>query len=106
MRIFDGKEYRDLTPEELAEMEKQKQQTEHEYWANISYDEAVENEIAKKYTIKQELAIQRQQIKKPEEFAIYDAYCEQCKEYVKQKQLEAKEYLQQGGVTNENDFSI
>ena len=106
MRIFDGKVYRDMTAEELAEMQAQEQKAEREYWANIDYDEAVNNEIRKRYTVSQELAIQRQQIKKPEEFAIYDAYCEQCKEYVKQKQLEAKEYLQQGGVTNENDFSI
>ena len=85
MRIFDGKEYRDLTPEELAEMERQKQQAEREYWANIDYAEAVNNEIRKRYTESQEFAILRQKDEKPSEYAEYYAYCEQCKAYVKEK---------------------
>ena len=85
MRIFDGKVYRDMTTEELAEMEKQKQQAEREYWANIPYDEAVNNEIRKRYTESQEFAILRQKDEKPSEYAEYYAYCEQCKEYVKEK---------------------
>ena len=75
----------DLTAEELAEMEAQQQAAEREYWANVDYNTAVEAEIAKRYTFGQELAIQRQQAKKPEEYATYYAYCEQCKEHVKER---------------------
>ena len=87
MRSYDAlnKCYRDMTPEEIAEMNAQAEQAEREYWANIPYEEAVEAEIAKHYTIKQELAIQRQKEEKPQEYAEYYAYCEACKEYVKSK---------------------
>ena len=58
---------------------------EAEYWANIPYDEAVNNEIRKQYSESQEFAILRQKEEKPEEYATYYAYCEQCKAYVKSK---------------------
>lgn len=61
------------------------EEIEAEYWANVDYNEAVESEIAKRYTIGQELAIQRQKDEKPEEYAGYYDYCEQCKAYVKEK---------------------
>lgn len=86
MKIFDGKVYREMTAEEIAVQQAGSEQAEREYWANIPYDEAVNNEIRKKYTESQEFSILRQQRKKPEEFAEYDAYCEQCKAYVKAKQ--------------------
>lgn len=35
--------------------------------------------IRKRYTVDQELAILRQQHRKPEDFAVYDAFVEQCK---------------------------
>lgn len=75
----------DLTAEELAEMEAQQQAAEQKHWANISYDTAVEAEIAQRYTIGQELAIQRQKDEKPEEYAAYYAYCEECKARVKEQ---------------------
>ena len=55
------------------------------YWDINKYNELVENEIAKKYTIKQELAIQRQKESKPEEYNEYFTYCEECKRKVKEK---------------------
>ena len=45
----------------------------------ISYDELVDSKIRARYTISQEFAILRQRDTKPEEFAEYNAYCEQCK---------------------------
>lgn len=45
----------------------------------ISYDELVDSKIRARYTISQEFAILRQRDIKPEEFAEYNAYCEQCK---------------------------
>ena len=50
---------------------------------NRTYEEKVVALIREKYTIDQELAIQRQKDEKPEEFAEYYAYCEQCKLKVK-----------------------
>ena len=44
-----------------------------------TYEQKVVDFIRKRYTIDQELAIQRQRYTKPEEFVEYDAYCEQCK---------------------------
>lgn len=85
MRIYDGKVYRDMTTEEIADYEAQIQAAEREYWENISYDEAVQNEIHKKYTLDQEIAILRQRYEKPTEYEIYFDYCEKCKNYVKQK---------------------
>lgn len=45
----------------------------------ISYDELVDSKIRARYTISREFAILRQRDTKPEEFAEYNAYCEQCK---------------------------
>ena len=72
---------RDMTPEELAEAER----VEAEYWASIPYDEAVNARIRARYTESQEFAILRQRDEKPEEYASYYAYCEECKAYVRSK---------------------
>lgn len=88
MRIFDGKVYRDMTAEELAEIKAQEQKAEREYWSNIDYDEAVNSEIRKRYTVSQELAILRQRYDKPLEYEAYYSYCEQCKAFVKAKKAE------------------
>ncbi len=45
----------------------------------ISYDELVDSKIRARYTVSQEFAILRQRDTKPNEFAEYNAYCEQCK---------------------------
>lgn len=90
MRVFENGIYRDLTPEEVAAIEAQAQAAEREYWASISYEEAVVNEIRKKYDINAELAILRQQEEKPQEYAEYYAYCEECKAFVKEKKASAK----------------
>ena len=88
MRIFDGKVYRDMTPEEIAEMSAGAEQFEREYWASIPYDEAVNAEIRKRYSESQEFAILRQKEEKPEEYDQYYAYCEECKAFVKSKKAE------------------
>ena len=49
------------------------------------YESMVEQLIAEKYTIQQEIAIQRQRETKPEEFAEYNQFCEECK--IKAKSL-------------------
>lgn len=85
MRIFDGKTYRDMTEEEITAMQTAAEQAERDYWQGVDYGEAVHAEIRKRYTESQEFAILRQQATKPEEYAEYYAYCEECKALVKQK---------------------
>lgn len=48
-----------------------------------SYDEKVVSLIREKYSLDEELAIQRQRDTKPDEFSQYFAYCEECKEQAK-----------------------
>lgn len=43
------------------------------------YPKLVEILIELKYSVKQEIAIQRQKDRKPLEFQVYDEYCEECK---------------------------
>lgn len=51
--------------------------------ANEEYENKVVALIRQKYNVNQELAILRQRDAKPEEFAEYNEYVEQCKEQVK-----------------------
>ena len=85
MRIYENGIYRDMTEEEIAALTADIEESERKYWDDISYDEAVDAEIRKKYSVSQEFAILRQKDEKPEEYSEYFAYCEQCKAYVKEK---------------------
>ena len=85
MKICENNIYREATPEEIAEMESAKARAEREYWENIPYGEAVDNKIRERYSISQEFAILRQRDEKPDEYAAYFAYCEECKAFVKSK---------------------
>lgn len=49
------------------------------------YGSMIEKKIRKRYSLSAELAILRQRDVKPEEFATYDAYVEQCKSEVKKE---------------------
>ena len=49
-----------------------------------TYEERVEQLIRERYSVNQELAIQRQRDTKPEEFEEYFAYCEECKRVAKE----------------------
>ena len=85
MKKFVNGVYYELTPEELAQMQAEAERAETEYWANIPYDEAVNEKIRERYSVSQEFAILRQKDEKPEEYASYYAYCEECKAFVKAK---------------------
>lgn len=50
-----------------------------------AYARKVEELIGKRYTIKQEIAISRQRETKPEEWSVYNAYCEECKARAKKE---------------------
>lgn len=88
-KVLENGDYRDLTPEEIAERKAEAraraEAAEREYWENVPYGKAVSNKIHEIYDIDAELAIQRQKDEKPEEYAKYYAYCEECKAYVKEK---------------------
>lgn len=85
MRIYDNGIYRDMTPDEIEQHQAQAEQAERERWASIPYEEAVNAEIRKRYSESQEFAILRQRDEKPEEYAEYYAFCEDCKALVKSK---------------------
>jgi hypothetical protein len=55
-------------------------------WEKL-YESEIIRRIRERYTVNQELAILRQRDTKPEEFAEYNAYVEQCKADIK-KSLE------------------
>ena len=52
-----------------------------------TYEERVEQLIRERYSLNQELAIQRQCETKPEEFEEYFAFCEKCKAKAKSEIL-------------------
>ena len=49
------------------------------------YGQEVNRLIRERYTIAEELAILRQRDEKPEEFATYNAFAENCKEIARQE---------------------
>lgn len=85
MKICINGKVREMTPSEIADMEAQAAEKERQYWQSVSYDDAVDSEIRKRYTVSQEFSILRQKDEKPEEYAAYYAYCEECKAFVKKK---------------------
>ena len=87
MKKYVNGKYIEMTAEEIATIQAEAKQAEYEYWQNIPYDEAVDAEIRKRYSVSQEFAILRQKDEKPDEYATYYAYCEQCKELVKSKKV-------------------
>ena len=52
-----------------------------------TYEERVEQLIRARYSLNEELAIQRQRDTKVEEFNAYYEYCEECKRIAKEEQL-------------------
>lgn len=85
MKKYVNGKYIEMTPEEIAQAQAQFEQAEKEHWQNVDYGEAINAEIRKKYTDSEEFAILRQKEEKPEEYAEYFAYCEQCKIFVKEQ---------------------
>ena len=71
MRIYENGIYRDMTAEEIAELEKDV--------ISVPYEQRVVNRIREVYSIDDELAILRQRDTKPEEFAEYNAFVEKVK---------------------------
>ena len=85
MKVYENGIIRELTDAETKTMQAEAEKAEKEYWTNVPYDEAVNNEIRKRYTASQEFALLRQKEEKPEEYNAYYDYCEECKAYVKSR---------------------
>lgn len=85
MKKFVNGEYIEVTEKEISLAKIAQAKWEQEQWEHLSYEEAVDMEIRKRYTVSQEFAILRQKEEKPDEYAVYYAYCEDCKAYVKEK---------------------
>lgn len=83
MKKYVNGQYLEMTTEELAALQATAEEAERRYWQNTPYDDAVNAEIRKGYSGSQEFAILRQKEEKPEEYEAYYAFCESCKEYVK-----------------------
>lgn len=92
-KICINGETRPATLNEQIQKEKLISQAERNYWRTVSYDDAVDAQIRKKYSASQEFAILRQRDEKLEEYMTYYTYCEECKAFVKEKkaQYEKKE---------------
>ena len=88
IKYVNGKKV-EMTPEEVEAQET----AIREYWQNADYGELVNQEIRKRYSESQEFAILRQKEDKPEEYAEYYSYCENCKAYIKAQ----KEAFTEGG---------
>lgn len=72
MRICENGIYRDMTAEEIAELNFYVPEP-------IPYEQRVVNRIRERYSVDDELAILRQRDAKPLEFAEYNAFVEQIK---------------------------
>ena len=72
-------EERELTPEEIAAM----QELENLPLPEIPYEQRVVDLIRQKYSVDDELAIQRQKDEKPDEWQDYYDFCELCKQEVR-----------------------
>ena len=71
MRVYEDGIYRDMTEQEIAEMEAN--------MPTIPYEQRIVARIRERYSIDDELAILRQRDTKPDEFATYNEYVEQVK---------------------------
>ena len=71
MRVYEDGIYRDMTEQEIAEMEMNKQ--------IIPYEKRVVARIREKYSVDDELAFLRQRDSKPDEFNTYNEFVERIK---------------------------
>lgn len=85
MKKYVNGEYIELSPEEQLAMQAAQAEAEAEYWRTVDYDTAVSALIRERYSLDAELAISRQRDTKPDEFAAYYAFCEECKSKAKEK---------------------
>lgn len=76
MKVFENSKYRDMTPEEILELEMHREKPD--------YKESIISAIRQKYSVDDELAILRQRDSKPEEFKEYFDFVESVKQSLKE----------------------
>ena len=76
MKVFQNGIYREMTPEEIAELEATR--------IEPDYKESIVSAIREKYSVDDELAILRQRDSKPEEFKEYFDFVESIKQSLKE----------------------
>lgn len=81
MKVLENGIYRNITPEELAEIEM--------HSIKPDYKESIISAIREKYSVDDELAILRQRDSKPEEFEEYFAFVEDIKQSLKDEEAQA-----------------
>ena len=84
MKICENGYCREMTAEEIEEINLKKQNFERNKFNQMSYEDLVVLFIREKYSIDEELAIQRQRETKVSEFNEYNSYCEKCKSKAKE----------------------
>lgn len=90
MKISINGNVRELTPDEIAQRQAEAEEAEREEWQNISYDDAVNREIRKRYPQQDVEAILNNYLAFPEnpehveEFRQLQQYRVECKAFVKQ----------------------
>lgn len=57
---------------------KKLKETDYPRWRRV-YGRVVAKKVKRRYSLDEEIALERQKDKKPEEHAAYDAYVEECK---------------------------
>lgn len=82
--VYNGCTYVPPTDEILLAAGFEIREIEVEEPALATYEDRVVQLIREKYSIDDELAILRQRDNKPEEFAVYNEYCEKCKDIAKE----------------------
>lgn len=81
--VIDGKTYVPPTDEQIIKAGYEIKEVEKIVYNSPTYEEKVVQLIRQRYDIDAELAILRQRDSKPEEFAEYNNYCEECKNKIK-----------------------
>ena len=71
MRVYEDGIYRDMTEQEIAEMEAN--------MPTIPYEQRIVARIRERYSVDDELAILRQRDSKPDEFNTYNEFVERIK---------------------------
>lgn len=84
----DGKHYCVAHEESETDITMAWKDDEASFWVNADEGEEVNARIRERYTESQEFSILRQKDEKPDEYAEYYAYCEECKKFVKEKKAE------------------
>lgn len=84
-KIMDEFKRLEALPKQELVLTEEQIQEELEFAKQREYEDLVVSKIRKKYNVNQELAILRQKDTKPEEWAIYNAYVEDCKKRAKEE---------------------